>query len=70
MRAMPRKARTPIRPKDERVQKFGAVNTRVVDGHGDWTREQAAALVRQGYTPEHVAARTGFRLDFLRAQAR
>jgi hypothetical protein len=39
---------------------------RVDPGRG-WTLEQARDLVKQGYTVEHVAERTGFTPQMLRA---
>lgn len=43
----------------ERRQASEVVVSRVDPGRG-WTLEQARDLVRQGYSVEHVAERTGF----------
>ncbi|WP_261562735.1 hypothetical protein [Frankia tisae] len=43
----------------ERRQASEVVVSRVDPGRG-WTLEQARDLVRQGYSVEHVAGRTGF----------
>lgn len=49
-------------------RKTAPVEVRQIEGHGSWTKEQAADLVNQGYTPEHVARVTGFPLALIQAQ--
>lgn len=36
------------------------VTVKTVDPGTDWTLDQARSLIRQGYTLEHVAKRTGW----------
>lgn len=48
---------------------FGRVVVRQANTpHSDWTAEQALDLLRQGYSVEHTARRTGFDERWLTAQ--
>ena len=52
-------------------QKFSPVEvTQTASPRGDWTPEQAVALLEQGYPADRVAARTGYDLRWLSAQQR
>ncbi|WP_239345848.1 MULTISPECIES: hypothetical protein [unclassified Frankia] len=53
---------------EERRQAGEVVVRRVDPGRG-WTLEQARDLVRQGYSVEHVAERTGFPAQMLKVAA-
>lgn len=46
----------------------GRVTVRRVPRKTEWTEPQARDLLRQGYTPQQVARRTGYSLAWVKAQ--
>lgn len=57
-------------PRTQQTPRFSPVQVTRLAPQGEWTPEQAVALLEQGYTVDQVTTRTGYDRRWVTAQQR